>query len=722
MLENPKVHFSADSKDLACPICYSAFGHEAHHPITTNCGHTVCSLCFEKISKCPFCQAHFDKRQKYQKSVLLSSLFTNSLNKNTCEEHSEIYQGFCLQDKAFVCFECLMNKHQGHKLITIKEINKRAEKARTVLQKAQKRKDSKHIELKTSLEAENKRKKRQLDEIIDQEISHLSLLKKKLYKEIDIQTISEEEQYQHKLLSEKLSKYCQSTEKMLQDWNKNQERDLAVQILKAPVEEAPSVLGYEKQVDLFRAEIPKKHLQSSNELVKDLNSILSNSSTKLKKSLAKRNEIPQIHQFPHVELAYLIEILKEYNFSVSVSSKNDVLELKLNNPTAFTPKFDPHHITCSLSKISLSCPDTLPFLSFHAICQILENVHGLKDVTLHLQKIENPEILALSHLISHLKALEKFSVQVDLAEVSKPALNRFMVELTRIEKLSSLKIQHKAPQTVISFQLNPSAIFEKLFESLQEISLDLDAIPEVLLLSLDPVNFSNAKYLKRFTISLGKTPCNPQVLDAVCKTLRLQSEIEELTFVCEDLSDSTSIDLSKFLSESTQKKKLAIFVNKLSISKENSLKSFLPESHATLKNLEEFTLKMNCSGFCYPDDKFCGLIEFLSTLKALKKLCLQFDDLDYCFSFAEKLFSQITSLQTLISLEIELLNFESPRLSERSEDLEAILNQLPSSVLKRCVFSRSPSNDEEERRQDSPSEYSEQERYSYDWPRISLSP
>jgi len=235
--ESTKVHLFTDSKDLNCPICYCAFSLEENQPISINCGHTLCSICFEKVSKCPFCKVRFHKRrQKHNKSVFISSLIANSKQVNTCKEHSEICQGFCIQDKAFVCFDCVTKSHQGHKVITIKDLNEKAEKTRAALQKARKAKDSKHLELKSSLEAENKRQKRQLDEIIDQEISHLSMLKKKLYKEVDIRMMSEKDHYEHQLLSENLSKYCKDTETILEDWNKNQEVSLAVHLL----EETPS--------------------------------------------------------------------------------------------------------------------------------------------------------------------------------------------------------------------------------------------------------------------------------------------------------------------------------------------------------------------------------------------------------------------------------------------------------------------------------------------------
>jgi len=705
MFETTKIHLCADSKDLNCPICYCAFSLEENQPISINCGHTLCSICFEKVSKCPFCKVRFHKRrQKHNKSVFISSLIANSTKVNTCKEHSEVCQGFCLQDKAFVCFDCVMKNHQSHKIILIKEIQEKAEKTRAVLQKARKARDSKQLELKNSLEAESKNQKRQLDEIIDQEISHLSMLKKKLYKEVDIRMMSEKEHYEHQLLSANLSKYCKSTETMLEGWNKNQEISLAVQILDAPlVEEAQGIQSYENKVDLFKTEITKKHVQSMNEVLKSLNAI-THSSAKFKKLFAPNKKIDPTQNFPQVELDYLINVFQEYN--LTASQKNGCLELKVNNnTTAFTPKFDPNHFICSLSKISLSCLDILPSPTFATISQVVQNIQALKGITLHLQKMNNPDLFILFNLISNSKTLEKFNVQMDLTDVSIFDIRIFMRNLTSLKNLFSLDIQRKNPHSLISFQLVHSSIPVLPFTTLQEITLDLECTPEVSE-AFHTLNASQAKSLRAFKLSLGKAACNPQVLEAVCQTLRLQSDLQELVFTCEELSEGTSSDLSKLLAASTQRKKLEIFVNKVLI--RDSPTKFLPKAHPSLQDLEEFTFKIKYDRYLVVCDDFTGLVDFLSSMKALKKLCLQFDGVNAIFRSNLRLFAEITKLQTLLSLEIEYIDrYGLPNSEQRA--FGNILNRLPSSVNKKWVFKRSDYRPYEDDGWDEDSEYS---RYS----------
>ncbi len=120
-----------------------------------------------------------------------------------------------------------------------------------------------------------------------------------------------------------------------------------------------------------------------------------------------------------------------------------------------------------------------------------------------------------------------------------------------------------------------------------------------------------------------------------------------------------------------------------------------------LQELEEFTLKINCgtersscraersSGgivWIFQED-FNSLIKFLANSKRLKKLCLQFDGIHLTADRGEKLLDQITKLKTLVSLEIEFLNFISFN-PNAERDLEAILGKLPPHVTKKCTFSR----------------------------------
>jgi len=577
-----------------------------------------------------------------------------------------------------------MKNHQGHKIISIKEINEKAEKARAGLQKARKTKDLKQIELKSSLEAEGKRQKRQLDEIIDQEISQLSMLKKKLYKEVDMRIISEKEDIEHQLLSENLSRYCKSTEKILEDWGKNQETSFALQIL----EEIPSIenqevhQSYENQVELYKAEIPKKHALIMSEVLKNL-SFLSNSSAKLKKLFISPKKNDPAQNLLHVEIDYLTSVFHEYNLISTY--RNGFFELKVNNSPAFTPKFDPSHFTCNLQKISLNFLDVLPNANFVTIYYILLSMQTLKDMTIHLQKVNNSDLIILFNLIFNLKTLEKFHVQMDLTDIAKPDVRIFMENLANTKNLCNLDIQYKNPHTIISLKLVQLYFPVPPLTTLQEISLNLECVSEVCG-TLHTLNSHQAKSLKILKLSLGKTECNPQALEAVCETLRQQNNLEDLSLTCEELSDGTSSDLSKLLTASTQKKKLGISVNRVSV-RENPTK-FLPKSHTTLQDLEEFSLKIKYNPRVGSSENFNDLTEFLSGMKIVKKLCLKFDGVDSDYYENRRLFSHIVKLKTLVSLEIDhIQRYCLPNCEKRV--FENLFNRLPSSVTKKLMLKRS---------------------------------
>jgi len=622
--------------------------------------------------------------QKHEKSILLMDLITNRAKVILCKEHSTACQGFCLQDKSFVCFHCLMKNHQGHQVITIEEIDEKAVKTKTVLQKAQKARDSKQFELKNSLEAETKRQKRLLDEIFDPEISSLSLLKKKLYKEVDIRIMSEKEHYEHQLLSQNLSKFCSSTEKMLQDWNQTQEANLAIQILKTPLEEEPQgTRSYENQVDIFKAEITKKHAQSMSKILKSFKSTR-HSSVKSNKLLAPNRRIEPTQRFLQVELDYLANVFQVYG--LTASHKNGFLELKADSISAFTSNFDPIYFTCSLYEISLKCLDVLPSPSFTTICQILQNIHELKDVTLHFPKINNSDLVVLWNLISNLKTLEKFKVQMDLTDISLFGVSEFIENLANIKNLFSLDIHQNKPYKIISFQLTQSPVPPaQAFTVLQEISLGLDCLPEAWEI-LHMLNSSQAKSLQILKLSLGKTKCETKVMETVREALRLQSDLQELILTVDELSESTSSDLSVLLSESTQKKKLEIFIDKVLI-RDNSTK-FLPKAHPTLQDLEEFTFKFKYDRGFTVIEHFAGLVDFLSSLKVAKKLCLQFDGIESTSYCCHRLFSKIGKLKTLEALEIEYIDLYGLPFSHQRV-FENILNKLPDPVTKKVTFKRS---------------------------------
>jgi len=127
-------------------------------------------------------------------------------------------------------------------------------------------------------------------------------------------------------------------------------------------------------------------------------------------------------------------------------------------------------------------------------------------------------------------------------------------------------------------------------------------------------------------------------------------------------------------------------VSRVSLPEDKSPTRFLVGCHH-LQDLEEFTLKIKCGPERNTPENFHCLIDFLSAQKTLKKLCLQFDGIQFTFDLTKKLFNQIAKLQTLVSFDIEFLNFKSLDLYAQ-RDLKVILNRLPAHVNKKCIFSR----------------------------------
>jgi len=197
---------------------------------------------------------------------------------------------------------------------------------------------------------------------------------------------------------------------------------------------------------------------------------------------------------------------------------------------------------------------------------------------------------------------------MDLKEISKCDVDFFMRQFICRKNLSSLDVQHKEPQTIICAQL---ASVES--ESLQELSLSLEGIPEVICVTLQ----AQAKPLKALRLFLGKTKCHPRVLEVIPQALRLQKNLEELALTCEDLNDATEMEFFVLLRGLTQQKKLDLFVNRVSLSGAKSPTNFLVGCQ--LQNLEEFTFKIKCGPVRNHHENFESLIRFLAASKTLKK-------------------------------------------------------------------------------------------------------
>jgi len=155
------------------------------------------------------------------------------------------------------------------------------------------------------------------------------------------------------------------------------------------VEDVPKVQSieieeHEKEINLFKTSVAEKQEQFLNKIIQNMSKI-SYSSAKAKELFSPNQQTKPALILPQLEFEYLIDVLKQCCFIVSLN--NDVLELKVDNTKTFTFEFDSSYFACYLSKISLNCPQPLLLMQAKALNQILKNVMGLKDLTLQFQRI-----------------------------------------------------------------------------------------------------------------------------------------------------------------------------------------------------------------------------------------------------------------------------------------------------------------------------------------------
>ena len=678
------LHLTADPKDLSCPICFFQFGLEENQPMTTHCGHTICSDCLEKVHKCPFCQVFLNKRQKHQKSVFICSMIANIKKDGRCKDHMVPYQGFCMQDKSFVCFDCLMEKHRGHsKVTTVKQINEKAKELGLETKKIYEKESSRRLEIRQSLDQVNKNLKRRIDERYDDEIEEFSLVKKKLYKDVDVTILTEKDHYEHKLLSENLIKHCKSTEKALENWNTKQEENLAFRILDNPLEKiSQEMVLYEKNIDLIKTEITQKEAQYAKELTGNLASAIN--------FLAKPPSHPTISNgYFEIERDYLIEVFKEYNMTAAWAQDNHSLDIQTCDFSTVPPQFNTKLVgSFSFTKLSLKYFD-IPSSNISIICKILKNTPTLQDLTLSLPEITDEELVSLSDLLVSLKSLEKFSLSMDLTWTSQMALAQFFVQITSLKNFSSFTLQSNDFQILIAFQLATSST-----ESLQRMSIGLEAVPPLLFRNfywlLGSSNISQGKSLKALKILLGKGEKSSLLAYSLCRILQAQGHLEELEVTTsEDFEGFAQYNFLQMLPGALlcafSLKKLSITVNQATLASYFILSQFPQMIPLVLQNIEELAFNVKCSQIMWANDLMYAIVSFVLNARRLKKFAVKVDGFCLEFFTTLQLFDEILRMQNLVDLDLEFVNYKG-LVYNQEKSLKDHLSKLPPRVSSNLVL------------------------------------
>lgn len=215
MIENTKIHLIVDSKELTCPICFMPFGTEENLPVSVNCGHTFCLTCINKIKECAICKAQFHPRQKFNKSILISSLLLSYSQVKKCTFHDKPLEGFCLDTGKWVCFGCLADKQS---VISIKDLEEKVCQLSKITKETQ---EKYKTQVDKFLKTEQEDFKKRIDNILSEEVCYALILKERLYKEIEGFKIALEKIFNKNALLEKIK----NTERKLEKWRNNNHQE-----------------------------------------------------------------------------------------------------------------------------------------------------------------------------------------------------------------------------------------------------------------------------------------------------------------------------------------------------------------------------------------------------------------------------------------------------------------------------------------------------------------
>ena len=121
-----------ESNDLQCPITCETYTHD-NYPITLLCGHTLSIKSFNYLKEkqnqtmCPTCRQAFPKEYTPQKTILWANIVQQVQERKgiSCEKHFQKRAvGICLEDKRFLCLECLLeDEHPKSKKVSVERLN-----------------------------------------------------------------------------------------------------------------------------------------------------------------------------------------------------------------------------------------------------------------------------------------------------------------------------------------------------------------------------------------------------------------------------------------------------------------------------------------------------------------------------------------------------------------------------------------------------------------------
>lgn len=639
------------------------------------------------------CRGKIYNRNGYSRNVLISCILEQKGKVKECKVHHRPLEFFCKDHKQLACVDCAIEgNHFAHNFLRSKEVDNRAEKIKVLMKKVDAKDEQSAKRFKAFLEQEKKDIKRKLDNVLDEYLEPLILIKKKLHKEVDTFMMSKSNIYEKETLREMIMKWKKDNEGIVSQWESKGEADAASQIAENNTEEIETKLGeYDSQMEKMQNETQG----STDILIKDIKSRMSHARgpwTKLKRRLGQIMNSFKDETNPKIEREYLIEFLKEYGILADWNEKDgeEILEVKKDNAEMVIKEFDAKYFDCTLEKLKIKI-EQIHAVRLEIICKAFEKILKLSDLSVTLKDITDEGMNKFGDSLEKIKGIVKISVMIASEQLSERGLHKLITVLPALDKLEKLEIALEDCEELKNNEIEGlENAFEKL-RTVKEFGIILNDCDSL-------TNEGLGKYIKCMNKLIHLTKLNLTVRDCkgltyklfepLCKVLTTLKDLDELTLIFEGFYELSNpimiISLASSIAGLSKLTKLRLSFTENVYLPSYIVRKFIGKITSQLPQLKELSLDLSrCKEIVNITLEAIGVS--LTQLPHLNKLALRFR---MCSISEKGVLALSSSLQKLNTLKTLTLDCRHCKLMDEGAQAKVVeeLNKMKKLTEKELLF------------------------------------
>ena len=652
---------NVDPKDLECGVCLARYTSITKEPlIIIPCEHTICSFCFNKITRiCPFCKAEVLERPI--KNKLLSSLLETDSQVKKCPIHKQPLKRYCNKEKKLLCCECIDERHQD-KSEPVEVIESKIKEIKDTVRKIHDKKEENKKDIYEKLQKGTLNLKRKLDDLYDEKLAIDFSNRKKVKRMIDAFMLTEKDLCEHQMLAQELSAYEENAQMVQERWRNSPEGNTAAQILEAPLIPKQAIEFYDDKAKQMSKALTEKE-KSLEKIIMEPKDDLGESSKRLFDRISEKF----LHLNPGIKLAsknrpeiardYLLSTFEEHGFIVNYQKEEDCFELQSSTSKATLKKFYPNLFECSIEKLRFSCL-SVSDTKFQVLCDILQNTSGLSDLMFSLKEPSSRKVEMISDLVLKSKTLQRFSFEmpfffIEAHHASKESLK----SLLNSKRISGFRADFTPKKVLIDFQQDLTQT-AKAFEHFSAKFIGKSPLYEQVL-SIMSSALSKTTNLRKVSLQFGDQIYYDGFLKSLSLVLNHSVYLQELDlgFAKVDLLQNHGLgqQVSKVIVNSNELRKVSLFLGGHELSEDvfDDLFYLKETKFCAGHKLEEFSLTiMRCRSV-----EIKELIYYLSSFPQLKRLIVRMNRVYIDFQRIRAFLETIHKLKSLVSFDFACRDF-----------------------------------------------------------------